>query len=270
MTFDTRERSTQDGAPVEIYRFTRDTVHWRYTSADRDVEVLSQTYVSRPISRSDIESTNEKARLGIKIRAPRTLEVAELFRVSPPTQAVTCVIQQYHAGDGQVATIWTGRVLGVSFAGALAEISLEPVFTSIRRIGLRRLYQRPCPHALYGTGCKVNRETFRVDGTATVIAGNVVTVPAASGQAAGWFAGGYLEFTAEGGVPERGFILESAAGVMTLAAQPFGLSVGAEVKLFPGCDHSIATCASKFSNAANFGGFPYFPQKNPFGGQPVF
>lgn len=270
MTYDTVERSVQGGRPVELYTFARDTATWRYTSADRDVTVSSQTYLSRPISRSDIESTSEKARLGIRVRAPRTLEVADLYRVSPPTQAVTLVLQQYHEGDGQVATIWTGRILAVDFSGPAAEISLEPVYTSIRRIGLRRLYQRQCPHVLYGSSCKVARESFRSDGTVTAISGTSITVPAVSALAAGWFAGGYVEFIAEGGVAERRFILDSSGATIALASSAYGLSVGAEVKLYPGCDHSIATCASKFSNAANFGGFPFFPQKNPFNGQPVF
>ena len=271
MTFEARERSTQDGAPIEIFTFARDEQRWRYTSADRDVTLAPNVFLSRPLRRTEIESTNEKARLGIKISAPRTLEVVDLYRVAPPSQAVTCIVQQYHEGDGELVTIWTGRVLGVEFAGAAAaEIALEPIFTSIRRIGLRRLYQRQCPHVLYGAACKVNRATFRVDGTVSTIVGQVVSVAAASGQPAGWFAGGYIEFATADGATERRFVLEHTGVALTLASTAFGLSVGGAVSLFPGCDHSITTCTSKFSNAANYGGFPYFPLKNPFGGDPIF
>jgi hypothetical protein len=31
-----------------------------------------------------------------------------------------------------------------------------------------------------------------------------------------------------------------------------------------GCDHSVSTCAARFGNLANYGGFPFIPTKNPF------
>jgi uncharacterized phage protein (TIGR02218 family) len=243
---------------------------WRYTSADRDVTVSSQVYTARPIVRSEIESTHEKARLGMTLTVPRTLDVVELFRVAPPTQAVTCIVQKYHEGDAEVATIWSGRILSVIFEGVAARMQMEPIFTSIRRIGLRRLYQRQCPHVLYGPACKVNQTAVRVDGTAASISGLVVNVSAASALGVGWFAGGYIEYTVEGGVPERRFITDHSGAALTLSAAPYGLAAGAAVKVFPGCDHSISTCSTKFSNTANYGGFAYFPLKNPFGGSPIF
>ena len=36
--------------------------------------------------------------------------------------------------------------------------------------------------------------------------------------------------------------------------------------LAPGCDLRAATCAAKFGNLPNFGGFPEIPGRNPFGG----
>ena len=270
MSFDTQERSIQGGRPVELYTFAREGATWRYTSGDRDVVLLGNTYAARALRRSDIESTNEKARLGLRITAPRFLEVADLYRVAPPTQAVTLVLQQYHAGDGEVATLWTGRILSVLFQGLQAEIALEPLYTSIRRIGLRRLYQRQCAHVLYGPACRVVRTGFRVDGTVASVSGQVVNVSAASAYAAQHFAGGYLEFAAAAGVTERRFILEHSGAALTLSSGASDLAPGAAVSVFPGCDHTIATCTSKFSNAANFGGFPYFPTKNPFDGSPVY
>jgi hypothetical protein len=38
------------------------------------------------------------------------------------------------------------------------------------------------------------------------------------------------------------------------------------VDLAPGCDLRAATCAAKFGNLANFGGFPEIPGRNPLGG----
>lgn len=270
MTYDVVERSADQGRPVELFTFSRDFQRWRYTSADRALVVDSATYLPRSLTRSAIESSYEKARSAITIGAPRDLEVADLYRISPPTLPITCVIQQYHAGDGEVVTIWSGRILSVEFAGISAQINLEPVYTSIRRIGLRRTFQRQCPHVLYGGACKVNREAFRIDGIVDSVVGSVVNVPEASLLSAGWFAGGYIEWGSALGIPERRFISDHTGAALTLTAVPFGLVGDMPVKLYPGCDHTIATCNGKFANAANYGGFPFFTKKNPFGGDPIY
>lgn len=270
MTFDARETSTDLGRPVELFEFGRDYQTWRYTSADREVTAASAIYKPRAISRTAIETSSEKARSGITITAPRDLEVAELFRVSPPTLAVTCIVRQYHEGDAELVTIWTGRVSGVKFTGISAEITCDPVFSAMRRIGLRRLYQRQCPHVLYNASCGVNRETFRTDGTTDAVTGSVVSVPQADLLPDGWFAGGYIEWEIAIGIVERRFITDHTAGSLTLSTLPYGLTGGTAVKVYPGCDHLLTTCSTKFSNVANYGGFPYFPLKNPFGGDPIF
>lgn len=270
MTYDAVERSRDGRRPVEIYTFARDYQQWRYTSADRDVVVDSQTYLARSISRSAIESTGEMARLGLTLTVQRDLEVADLFRIAPPVAAVTCTVRQYHDGDGSIATIWSGRIASVSWQGAAASIALEPVYSALRRVGLRRMYQRQCPHVLYGSACGVNSAAFRVDGPADAISGLTVSVSEASLLADGWFAGGFIEYDIALGIAERRFVTGHSGAVLTLSAAPAGLVVGQSVRMFPGCDHALATCNSKFSNAVNYGGMPYFTLKNPFGGEPIF
>ena len=270
MTYTARELSATTGQPIELYTFARDYQRWRYTSADRDVSTLDGTFLARALSRTAIETSPERVRGNLTITVPRDIEVAELYRVSPPTLAVTCIVQQMHAGDSEVATIWTGRIASVEFNGPSAEISLEPVNASMKRIGLRRIYQRQCPHVLYGAACAVNREAFRVDGVVDSVTGATVTVPEASLAAAGHYSGGYLEWEVETGIIERRFIADHSGSLLGVTSSPYGLSPGQAVKLYPGCDHTLATCGAKFGNAPNYGGFPFFPQKNPFGGDPIF
>lgn len=270
MTYDARETSTDTGRPVEVYTFARDYQRWRYTSADRDVTVDSQTFVARPISRTQIETTSEKSRLGLSLTVPRDLEVADMYRVAPPTLAITCLIQQYHQGDAELATIWSGRILTVEWSGPSARIALEPIYTALRRNGLRRMYQRQCPHVLYGGQCKVNRESFRTDGVVDSVSGNVITVPQADVLASGYFSGGYIEWDVEIGIVERRFISDHTDAALTVSAAVGELAGGTDVRIYPGCDHTLTTCNSKFGNAVNYGGMPYIPTKNPFGGSPIF
>lgn len=270
MTFDARERSAADGRPIELFTFARDYQTWRYTSADRDIVVNGATFLARAISRTEVQSSAEMAKSGVKVTAPRDLEVADLFRISPPTLTITLIIQQFHEGDGELATIWTGRVANVDWAGLSAIIACDPVYTALRRVGLRRTYQKGCPHVLYGSECRAPRDAFKVAGVASNIGGFVVQVPAAESKPDGWFAGGFIEYAVELGIIERRFIADHTGDLLTLNGAPYGLSVGESVLMFPGCNHTLDDCVNKFDNVLNYGGFPYFPIKNPFGGDPIY
>lgn len=55
-------------------------------------------------------------------------------------------------------------------------------------------------------------------------------------------------------------VLRSAGAVLTLAAAPaFAAEAGSLVRVTEGCDRTLATCAGRFGNAANFRGEPYLP-----------
>ena len=162
-----------------------------------------------------------------------------------------------------------GRVLNAEWRESVVELNCEPVYTSLQRIGLRRLYQRNCPHVLYGTACGASAVVFRVGGTVTSIAGTLLSVPAAAGYAVGHFAGGYATWAANG-LTEKRMIVGHNADAITLSAVPPGLAIGDAIYLYPGCDRTLNTCHAKFGNSANFGGFPFIPTKNPFGGSPIY
>jgi hypothetical protein len=85
------------------------------------------------------------------------------------------------------------------------------------------------------------------------------------GSVSGGLAGGWLQ-TPEGA---RHMIVNDYGGGVELL-YPVAIEVGTEVQLTVGCDHSTATCASRFGNLDNFGGFPFIPTKNPFSGTPIF
>lgn len=270
MSFDSVERSDEGRRPVEFYTFFRDFQAYRYTSADRNITINGAEFLARPLSRSRIRAGAELARGALKITAPRDLPVADLYRIAPPSTPVTFTLQQYHDGDGDMATLWTGRIATVAFEGLVANITLEPVFVALRRVGLRRLYQRQCPHVLYGAACGVSASTARVEGFADAVSGVSITSAQAAQRANGFFAGGFVEYFVDLGITERRFITDHVGGVLTVSNIPVGLSAGAAIRIYPGCDHTLATCSGKFNNAANYGGFPYMTTKNPFTFNPSY
>jgi uncharacterized phage protein (TIGR02218 family) len=269
MSYDANERG--HGRPLELYEFGRQHVRWRYTSAAHEVTAGALVYTPVQIEHAGLSASRELARQAIAITVARDNPVAELYRVAPPSDVVTCVIRQVHEGSTEVVALWSGRIVGVDWSGLRAELSLEPVYTSVRRMGLRRRYQRACPFALYGPGCGVVRTAHELVSTAGSISGLTVHVAGANAFGDGWYSGGYLEWDSAGGLFERRMIARQVATNVELTAAPHGLAVGQAVRLYPGCDRTLATCHSKFANSANYGGMPYIPLRNPFGGlNPLF
>lgn len=268
MTYAAVETSAQSGRPVELYEFVSGSDAWLYTSADGDVSYGGNTYAAVPIARGEVEATSETARLALDITCDRSIGVLDLFLTLPPDQIVAVTLRRLHAGDGESITLWMGRVLNVSWNNEAAEIHCESVYTSLKRVGLRRLYQKGCPHVVYGPGCNVDRASFKATKTVSTVSGVTLTF-SAIGASDGYFAGGYMDWTSSGATHRRA-IRSQVGGTVTINFPLPGLAASASVDLYPGCDHTLATCTSKFSNRLNYGGMPYFPSKNPFDGTIIF
>lgn len=268
MTYAAIEASAQSGRPVELYEFVSGSTHYRYTSAAGDVSYGGNTYTAAPIARGAVEATSETARLALEITCARTLGVLDLFSTLPPDDIVLVTLRRLHAGDGEAITMWMGRILNVTWNTPAAEIHCESVYTSLKRTGLRRLYQKACPHVVYGPGCALDRASFKATRTISTVTGTTLTF-SSIGAADGYFSGGYLEWS-NAGVVSRRAIRSHLGGTVIISFQLPGLAAAASVDLYPGCDHTLATCTGKFSNEPNYGGMPYFPEKNPFNGTPIY
>ncbi|WP_303678184.1 phage BR0599 family protein [Ralstonia mannitolilytica] len=79
-----------------------------------------------------------------------------------------------------------------------------------------------------------------------------------------WFVGGRLMSAGA-----QRMIVASSGGAVTLSAPIPGLKAGDAFEAYPGCDHTLTTCAAKFGNQLNYGGFPFIPVKNPFTGDAI-
>jgi uncharacterized phage protein (TIGR02218 family) len=266
MSYAARENSIASGHPVELYRFALGAIKWTFTSGQAKVVYQSETYKPTAIRRSAIEQGNEINRSGLEIRVPHDNPVAALFVAIPPEGVVSVTLYRMHTGDpdNDFITLWKGRVLAARFSGSEATLKCEPIATSLKRPGLRARYQLLCRHPLYSAGCGALKDSFRVDGTVAAVSGATVQVAAAGTKPDGYFVAGMLA-TNEG----KRMIVGHAGSNVTLVAPMPSLAIGDSVRLYAGCDHSTATCLNRFNNLANFGGFPYIPQKNPFSGDAI-
>lgn len=130
-----------------------------------------------------------------------------------------------------------------------------------------RYVTRKCDAELGDGRCRasLSQPAFNAMGVVESFDGaDMVRVSGLDGIDTGWFSFGTLTWTsgAREGRTER--IVDhgndGSLAVLTLQASngpPFGAGDGFTV--VAGCDHSFATCKTKFANARNFRGFPHLP-----------
>lgn len=265
MTYAAVETSDHDGQPVELYRFTSGLRKWLYTSADVAFVYASETYEPYQLKRGAFRQTQELAKAGLKINAPRDLPFVRDAMASPLIDVVWLTVYRRHRSDAEVTQWWKGRVDGVRFEGSETAIDCAPLGTSLRRIGLRRPAQRQCPHSLYEMGCNVSDAAFSASGSLVSHIGATVTAGVFATQPDGWWVGGKIRL---GGVLR--FIVNHVGDTLTLTGAIPGLAQNAGFVVYPGCDHTPDTCHNKFGNGPNYGGAPWWPVKNPFTGDAAF
>lgn len=265
MSYLSFETSAYSGQPAELYRFALGAQNWYYTSARETIEYLGSSYAPVVLSRSGFGQTKEFGKAPVTLNCARDFPVAALFLPGAPDGVVSLTIYRRHAADPEFITYWKGRVVSASFSGAEVELSCEPLFTGLKRAGLRARYQINCRHVLYGVGCGLTAEAWRVSATLTGVTGAQLQSATFSAQADGWFKAGYVAF----GQDIKRLIVAHTGNTVTLSAAIPGLIVGDAVWAYAGCDHAKATCDTKFANLLNYGGFPYIPKKNPFSGDAI-
>ena len=261
MSYTEREQSDYAGKPLELYRFAMGGRLWLYTSADHEVAYGSDVYQPCYIKRGGFTKGGDARKSSIDIEMGPSNELALIFRTGWLPGLMVVTIYRHHYEDADFSVLWKGRVTGCKWAGSVATLTSESVFTLFQRAGLRRMYQIGCPHVLFGTACGLNADSWKVVATVAGVVGAELTLTGISAYAAGYFLGGLLQ----AGEDLR-MITSHASGVISMVDAIAGMAIGDSITLLPGCDRSVATCKNTFANLDNFGGLPYLPTKNPFSG----
>lgn len=158
-------------------------------------------------------------------------------------------------------TLFAGRYSQMKQArGTEVQIAVKSWLELLNVQVPQNLFQPPCLHTLFDTGCTLNREAFAVAGSISA-AGTPLAFSTGLTQAAGYFDQGRLVFLtgANAGIT-RSIKAHLGDGSLSLAlALPSAPAAGDTFKAYPGCDHTQSTCAGKFANLINFRGFPYIP-----------
>ena len=260
MIYQDYEDSIASGIPIELYHiYDSDGNNYRYHTGEDDITYLGYTYSKGIIGRSEIiiggELNDENV---VNIELERGNAFTNDFIASPIDAQAYLNIYRQHVDT--YAKIWKGFLTFVKFnENGVPECKFENILTSSIRMGHRRRCSRVCNHALYGGGCGVNQNLYKVEGTITNISGLVITSSQFATQADGYWVGGKINV----GNAYR-LIKAHAVNEITIDRIFKDASIGDGFIAFAGCDHTPTTCLNKFNNKINFGGNEFLPIDNPF------
>lgn len=279
MTFAPKETSRYSGQPVDTFLFrygVQPLSYFAYTNAKEDITLGDGiTYVSAVISRDRVLSSGSLDQSSLKIRAQRDLALRNLYTIYPPSRVTNLTIRQGHLNDpdSEYLVCWSGRVLSVEREDSELVISGEPISTSMRQPGLRRYYQIGCPHYLYGTDCRADRDARTVPGTVSAIGDFTLTVtPGWNALAVAKYTQGEVRWILANGETQIRTILRVVGDVLTLNGPTLGVAVADVIQISAGCNHQTSSiaegtgdCTVVHQNGPNFGGCKWIPKSNPIG-----
>lgn len=247
----------------------------RYSAAPTDITVSATTWSRTPLK---FQRGNTKTSVGLQTDSFDVTIFANPDDSAANVQGVS--LEEFiRAGGLDGATLQIDRVFMptwgdtsggavVWFYGLVSDTqpgrtkNIITVKDLTERLNLqwpRNVYQPPCIHTLYDAGCTLLKASFLVSGT--VASGATVrSMPSNLTQAADYFALGFIIMTSGALNGQKRFIKSYTGGAFTFAfPMASAPAAGDTFSAYPGCDKTQATCTTKFSNLANFRGFPYVP-----------
>jgi uncharacterized phage protein (TIGR02218 family) len=156
-------------------------------------------------------------------------------------------------------TLFHGRVSTVDMVGRTsATLTIASDLIVLDYDMPRNLYSPTCLHTLYDSGCGVIRGTYAASGTCG--SGSTATQINFTGALAS-HAQGKVVFTSGDNANVAATVKSAVAGTSLTLMYPMPdvPGTGDGFTVYAGCDHTRATCVSRFSNLVNFRGFPFVP-----------
>jgi uncharacterized phage protein (TIGR02218 family) len=276
-----RDISNFDGQPISLYEFRRTTIptttgvpvttYYRYTNADQDITFDGDVYTAITISDDGIKQTGSEVSDELRVTLPADSTIPDLFLVAPPEDPIHLTIRRTHHGETDAFLAWVGVVAQASRPDDLRAVLLgQTISSDLNRGGLRMVWQRGCPHALYDSECRADPADFTIAGTVAAVSGTTLTVTGFDSVANEWLNGGWVEKLDGEGHALRKAIVSHTTTLVEVLGVTYGFEVGDLVQGYAGCNRTPTDCADKFDNLSNYGGHPYLAGKSPFDGDPVF
>lgn len=168
----------------------------------------------------------------------------------------------FMAGTGSVAgtVAWFyGRVADVEVGRSRSVVHVKSLLDLLNAQMPRRLFQAGCTHIFGDPMCGFDRSSMRHDIAAAGGGQSRIDCGFIPSPATLYDGGTITGLTGQNAGFQRTIARLVGGTVYFLDPYIFPIATGDTFALFPGCDHTLATCTNTFDNLARFGGFPYVP-----------
>lgn len=263
MAYNDQEIGAATGQPIELYKFIGTNNNYFLTSYVEAITSAGQEYTPFTISRNKLKvSTQNQREAALEVKMPFDHPlVAEYAYQNAPPSLVLEIIRAHDTDHEDTVTLWKGRVTAFAVEGRVARLKVPSLFSYVLSGNTPTpRFQAPCNHVLYDAStCGVNPALNQHVTTIASVVGTAIaltTLPFGDGEAIG----GVL-ITATG---EQRMVVDNLGTSVTVTYAFSAMGPGDPVTIRKGCDHSIATCLSKFNNKDRYGGFAVVPARNPF------
>lgn len=244
----------------------------RYTTWDQTLVVLGNTFLTGP---PNLERTAMEEKTGLDVATIEVVIRAALTDVMIGAPVLQAIGQGLWDGAGfridrlfmdsmgnQIGTLirFCGMVGPVDeLTRSYAKLTVNSG-TQYLTMQLPPIVMQPsCVHSLFDAGCTLNKANF-VEANVVQGGSTINKLISLSAKADGYYDNGQILFTSG----SNNGLLKSvkqyfAKNFYFNSPLPFTPNAGDAYIAYPGDDKTQATCANKFNNLANFGGFPYIP-----------
>ena len=259
MTFTSNQEAIQQEPTPEFYEINSAGNVDKWTSFNRSLTFLGETWKPAPIKRSGISTDVQFGSVQVTINAPLTGNFIK-YIANQPIEPVQVTIYSAIKSDLTDYVIrFKGKLINVGIKNGEVRALCEARSSIFTKKIPNVIYQSYCNNDVFRGKCYLTEFAWRETGTVTAISGSDYTISGFDSFSDGYFSGGTIEFT-----NDWRLILDHVGEVVTLHI-PFDsrVYVGSEVVGLPGCDGSPLMCRDRFSNLINFVGMPYIPSHNP-------
>lgn len=155
-------------------------------------------------------------------------------------------------------TLFKGQIGSVDRIGRTsAEMTVNSDLVLLDLDMPRNLYIAGCIHVLHDSGCGLVKNAFGANGTVEADSNSTLINWSSSSIV---YRQGTITFTSGVNTGVTATVKDATSSALTLAYPLLNApTTGDTFTVYQGCDHTQATCSSKFNNLANFRGFPFVP-----------
>lgn len=251
---------------IFLYRIFNGLKYYYYTNSDMNVVYNGEKYISVPISHDNISSDiDEVSKSTLKITLSNQLDYVQHLLQYYDNFITTVTVYRYYLATKETSVDWTGSLTKLEISDSDTKLTIGNVLYETQRQGLRQVYQRLCPYALYGCQCKVNKDDFvhqysksnfvhiddyNLQYTGDALAENILGGMISLDNGSYYFIK-KVDYTEKTITTSRPIYKDKDLDNTTYLI------------IYEGCDRSMDTCNKHFNNSENYGGFVLLPLDNP-------